>query len=353
MNPYIKYNDCSYSPNHCLVSILSINNGLEGSTILIKVSNQFYHFIMFLFYLIVLVVAQIENIEEAQAENIEEEQVNATQSQQHAEDELAIAQQMLLDSQEDIYGSMSAIINELKKQGVKSNDNPFIKILAPLLGVYDKGNPKQDKPNIMDTQTFAENIIKYQNSTFQKWSKNLIDFTPDDLLSFTLEKQEVLIEEIKAPTKIRGTYFVGAYQKKIKLVIKDKNNTLYKVENEEQIFEIEIKQPGEIKFIFSNKNPDPVQVTFAIDIHNSYNDYLAFSDLDPINQRIELMQINTRDIYVRSKLSQHHYNSGYETLNQAEDKLLIYSLVETISIIAITVWQVFYLKRILSNEKFI
>ena len=39
----------------------------------------------------------------------------------------------------------------------------------------------------MDTQTFAENIIKYQNSTFKKWSK-MIDFTPDDLLSFELEK---------------------------------------------------------------------------------------------------------------------------------------------------------------------
>ena len=49
---------------------------------------------------------------------------------------------MLLDSKEDIYGSMSAIIDELKKQGVKSNDNPFIKILGPLLGVYDKGDPK-------------------------------------------------------------------------------------------------------------------------------------------------------------------------------------------------------------------
>ena len=57
---------------------------------------------------------------------------------------------------------MFAIIDELKKQSVKSNDNTFIIISS----FAWSGNPKQGKPDVMYTQTFVENIIKYQNSTF-------------------------------------------------------------------------------------------------------------------------------------------------------------------------------------------
>jgi hypothetical protein len=44
---------------------------------------------------------------------------------------------------------------------------------------------------------------------------------------------------------------------------------------------------------------------------------------------------------------------GYETLESTHTKLLIFNLIETLAIVSITAWQVFYIKKILDNRRLI
>lgn len=77
-----------------------------------------------------------------------------------------------------------------------------MKILQPLFDSLEKQeqankneeanlNATDKQPFVLDTEKLVEEIRKYQNQTFKKWNKEMINFQPDDLMTFELESSEV------------------------------------------------------------------------------------------------------------------------------------------------------------------
>ncbi|CAD8109709.1 unnamed protein product [Paramecium sonneborni] len=219
---------------------------------------------------------------------------------------------------------------------------------------------QQDKPLTQDDE--FENVIKKVESDplMLLWDQLMNDFDPEDLLTFELQSgsTEILYETIAKPTTIRGAYFIPQFRldQKIDFYIKTSNNTLlYSKERvQEGIFKIDIPEKGEYKFIFTNKRTkEPLTITFAIDVHDSHQEFLKLVDLDPLNLRIERLSMAMRDNYFYDKMAAQQFEGGLREVQNANNKLLLFSLIEIIGIIAITGWQVFYLKRILSNQRII
>ncbi|CAD8193461.1 unnamed protein product [Paramecium pentaurelia] len=224
----------------------------------------------------------------------------------------------------------------------------------------ESNDDTQEKPAILVDP--VEDLLKKvdQDPLMLQWDQLMNDFDPEDLLTFELQSgaTEILCETIKKPTTIRGAYFIPQFRldQKIDFYIKTSNNTLlYSKERvQEGIFKIDIPEKGEYKFIFTNKRTkEPLTITFAIDVHDSHQEFLKLGDLDPLALRIERLSTAMRDNYFYDKMAAQQFEGGLREVQNANNKLLIFSLIEVIGIIAITGWQVFYLKRILSNQRII
>jgi len=59
------------------------------------------------------------------------------------------------------------------------------------------------------------------------------------------------------------------------------------------------------------------------------------------------------DVYYETKFSQLRQESGFNRLKTTHDRLLWFSLGETVLITAVTFWQVYYLKKVLDNRRLI
>ncbi|CAD8190384.1 unnamed protein product [Paramecium octaurelia] len=340
--------------------------------------------LIFLFLFASCLVLAQENIETSgddtsdnikKLEQQESEAINSTQEQnpQENSDQNNKASEKEEENQSIDSEELADIID-----GAEENMFELLEALKPLFGLRFGDKDRDNDGQVIEDQQEAENIDIQEKPAILvdpvedllkkveadplmlQWDQLMNDFDPEDLLTFELQSgaTEILCETIKKPTTIRGAYFIPQFKldQKIDFYIKTSNNTLiYSKERvQEGIFKIDIPEKGEYKFIFINKRTkDPLTITFAIDVHDSHQEFLKLGDLDPLALRIERLSTAMRDNYFYDKMAAQQFEGGLREVSKANAKLLLFSLIEVIGIIAITGWQVFYLKRILSNQRII
>ncbi|CAD8104428.1 unnamed protein product [Paramecium sonneborni] len=301
-------------------------------------------------------------IKQTQNQNDQENSNNRDKTNKKEEEKLSIDSEELADIIDD----------------AKENMFDLLEALRPLFGLRFGDKDRDSDGQVIEEESDQENDDAQEESVYQydqvedlikevesdplmmQWDQLMNDFDPEDLLTFELQSgaTEILCETIKKPTTIRGAYFIPQFRvdQKIDFHIKTSNNTLlYSKERvQEGIFKIDIPEKGEYKFIFTNKRTkEPLTITFAIDVHDSHQEFLKLADLDPLTLRIERLSMAMRDNYFYDKMAAQQFEGGLREVQNANNKLLLFSLIEVIGIIAITGWQVFYLKRILSNQRII
>ncbi|CAD8098500.1 unnamed protein product [Paramecium primaurelia] len=260
--------------------------------------------------------------------------------------------------------------NQNKNQTTKSNTykESQLKILNDLQPLF--GLRKQDQNGQVFNKKIALNLE--QSNQTQKgtgigsddeqliliWDQQLGNFEPEFTLTFDLPSGsiEIFYEDILQPTNIKGAFFISQIQReeRIDFFIKSSNNTLiYSKEKViEAIFNIDILEKGEYKFIFQNKRTKGTQtITFTLDVHDSVQEFLKIEDLDPLEQRIERIQMAMRDNYYFDKMTGQKFESNLREVQNSNENLFIFSIIEIVGMILITLWQVFYLKRIINNQR--
>ncbi|CAK89966.1 unnamed protein product (macronuclear) [Paramecium tetraurelia] len=314
----------------------------------------------------------IKKLEEQESEAINSTQDHIPQDNSNEQNKTnqKEEQKESIDSEE-----LADIIEEAEE-----NIIDLLEALRPLFGLRFGDQDRDSDGQVVEDQAEQDNDGEQQQSqsTTQEdpveqiaqqvqtdplmlqWDQLMIDFDPEDLLTFELQSgaTEILCETIKKATTIRGAYFIPQFRvdQKIDFYIKTSNNTLlYSKERvQEGIFKIDVPEKGEYKFIFTNKRTkEPLTITFAIDVHDSHQEFLKLADLDPLALRIERLSTAMRDNYFYDKMAAQQFEGGLREVENANNKLLLFSLIEVIGIIAITGWQVFYMKRILSNQRMI
>ncbi|CAD8158545.1 unnamed protein product [Paramecium octaurelia] len=193
----------------------------------------------------------------------------------------------------------------------------------------------------------------------QEWELMMQDFIPDDMIAFELKQGtiELLEEGIHHPTTIRGAYFISmATKEKINFLIKDPKGNIIssKAGKKEAVFSVNITEPGDYQFLFDNERGSSDQmVTFALDIHNATYEHIKHHDLDPLVKQIQHLQNGINDIMFETKFSQQRRESGYESMQTTHQRLFYFTILETLVIIAVSVWQVYYIKSIIDNRRLI
>ncbi|CAK91323.1 unnamed protein product (macronuclear) [Paramecium tetraurelia] len=254
-------------------------------------------------------------------------------------------------------------------KNLKETQLQIMNVLKPLFGLRTKDQNRDENGKVTNPNTTEDN--KPQNKTNKKTSKNkgndrfifqwdqkMGDFEPEFILSFDLDPGsiEVFYEEILKPTSIKGAFFIPQFkvEDKIDFFIKTSNNTLIysKEKVNEAIFNIDILEKGEYKFIFQNKRSKYSKtVTFTLDVHDSEQEFLKMADLDPLALRVERILMAMKDNYFFDKIAGQQFEGNLEEIQNSNSKLLLFSLIEILGVIFITIWQVFYLKRIVGNQR--
>ncbi|CAD8184109.1 unnamed protein product [Paramecium octaurelia] len=252
---------------------------------------------------------------------------------------------------------------------LKETQLQIMNVLKPLFGLRTKDQNRDENGKVTNASTTEDN--KPQNKTSKKASKNkgnerfifqwdqkMGDFEPEFILSFDLDPGsiEVFYEDILKPTSIKGAFFIPQFkvEDKIDFFIKTSNNTLIysKEKVNEAIFNIDILEKGEYKFIFQNKKSKYTKtVTFTLDVHDSEQEFLKMADLDPLALRVERIIMAMKDNYFFDKIAGQQFEGNLEEIQNSNYKLLLFSLIEILGVIFITIWQVFYLKRIVGNQR--
>jgi p24 family protein beta-1 len=227
-------------------------------------------------------------------------------------------------------------------------------IWAILLGmtIPSQGVPGHDP---LDVNAEEENL-----DLSREWDEHIQGFSPEDLLRFEIGAlgEEEFFEAIDiVPSIVRGAWFVStAESRDIDFTILDPSQIVLfeRKSRKEVIFSFEAKRQG--VYVFRFKNNRIMQghtITLALHCGNSSNTVLTSEHLSPVEQQLSTIQKSIKDFQLDSQFAQLRQETHYNTVAGANKNVFWFSLLESMGVVAVTAWQIYYIKKLLDNRRVI
>ncbi|CAD8151670.1 unnamed protein product [Paramecium pentaurelia] len=180
------------------------------------------------------------------------------------------------------------------------------------------------------------------------------DFIPDDIITFSLtaNQEDVLLENITEPTLIKGAYQVNHHKDVIDFSVKTPaGKTIYsKMATNKGNFTVQANEIGLYSIIFNNKKKTNQLLTYAVDVVKDKEDKIKSTDIDPLELDIDYIHNGLSELYYDHKFQQIRYESSTQQVKEANKKIYIFTVIETIFIVLVTIWQIWYIKRLYNKR---
>ena len=187
---------------------------------------------------------------------------------------------------------------------------------------------------------------------FEEWSQNMPDFVGQYMYSIPVKKrtQVEYYENItKVPCKFQGAFILDeaqSDQEKIEFKIISPNNTvIYQKTDVASIFSVEINEKGLYTLVFNNKflNRD---VRPSLVVNSGQNLVLERENLSETENKLEKIMAFLLKYDQDRKLTRGFIRRGNEELKKTNKFFYVFSCIESIVLIAVSIWQYFYLKHL-------
>lgn len=179
-------------------------------------------------------------------------------------------------------------------------------------------------------------------ATFLLSVNAFFEFQPDDLVTFDIESQstERFIENITNPTQIKGAYQVNQAREGIDFSVRNpKGRTIHSRMNmTSENFNVNASDIGLYEIVFNNRRKNKLTITYAVDVHQGVSDQVTSKDIDPVEQDLQQIQSNLMEVYYEHKFQQLKYDTQSEAIKEANKRIFVFTVVETIVIVAVTIW---------------
>jgi len=193
------------------------------------------------------------------------------------------------------------------------------------------------------------------------WEKHITDFVPADMITFEVpaRKTEIMYEDIvDTASTIKGAYFVSSSEDAdIDFTIIDPAQKLIfrRPGKNVGIFYFTPNATGTYTFVFNNRKwIGNKQVTFALNTGKGVNEDLVNPDqLTPMESQLREADRALRDIQTETRFAYKRQGTHYKTTEANHNKVFYVAVFESLAILAVTVWQVYYIKRLLDNRRII
>jgi hypothetical protein len=216
-------------------------------------------------------------------------------------------------------------------------------------------NPQSDDNNNESLDVSAEDESV---ELLKEWYEKMKGFVPENMVTFEIAArgQEEFYEVIDVlPSTIKGAWFLGSSNSKdVDFTIYDplQNVVFERKSKKEAFFSIEAKNQGAYIFAFkNNKVMTGHTITFTYNSGNSTNTILKTEHLTPVENNLIDIQKNIKDFQVDNQFAQLRQETHFKTVASANTNVFWFSLIESLGVIAVTAWQIYYIKKLLDNRR--
>lgn len=226
------------------------------------------------------------------------------------------------------------------------NKNYFqiiILILTLLLSsIFTQKNVTKNKEKDEESE-FIKNFYK-------EWNIRMVNYEAQYVYMIPLEKDKIsyFYENItEVPARIQGAVIIDEKGDDIVLFeIKDPfDNTIYQNQTHATIFNFTVETKGLYKIVFNNKFAGKkISPTFTM--NSGQNIFLQKKDIDEKEKTlIEVIQF-LKDIETQDKMKKSIQRKRLKEVRVNNRNFFIFSLIETIILVIISVWQYLYMKHL-------
>jgi len=216
-----------------------------------------------------------------------------------------------------------------------------------------------DAPVPLDSNQVEENGNDGpQSGLVDEWDKHMEGFVPELLLTFPLaaRSDEFFYEDLPPgpPVLIRGGFFAAASEvsSSVEMSIQDpKGNVIFEKNDEpEGLFHFIAHEPGTYTFIVSNhKWMEEKMVTFAVGKGNET--HLQTEHLETMEDHVKSIDKTLQDIQTESTYLWIRQKSHMKAVESIHVRVLAFCALEFMILLAISGFQVYYIKGLLSDRR--
>ena len=234
----------------------------------------------------------------------------------------------------------------------------MILLLAALFSFSSGKKVKRPMKDLNPGVPLEVNAEEEHVQQMQEWEETMKDFSPEDMITFEIpsrSEEEFFTVIDVVPTEIRGYWFLFSTSDKSMdfQITSPLNQVIFERKSaKEAIFTINVERSGLYTFTFkNNKVMTSHIVTFAYHSGNSTSAVLTSEHLSPVEKNLMLTARAVRDFQVDSQFAQLKQESHYQTVASANQNVFWFSLIESIGIVLVTAWQIYYIKNLLENRR--
>lgn len=233
------------------------------------------------------------------------------------------------------------------------------------LNVYaeDKVETKEEV-NGNETEYVAEDsfdeksnikIFIYKNtattSSFAtEWEQEMSNYDPDYvyMIPLNFKTKHTYFEDITTiPARIRGAFIVNE-EKKDNIdfeIIGPRSNVVYRNTTNECIFDLEVNDIGRYTILFNNRYlNEEVQITFTM--NTGQNPILKKDDLSFTDKKLDSLFTFIKRFNLESKLNRNLHRERYVKIAKTNKYFYTFSVIETLVLVCISVWQFYYMRQL-------
>jgi hypothetical protein len=209
--------------------------------------------------------------------------------------------------------------------------------------------------SIFTQKNVTKNKEKDEESEFIKnfykeWNIRMVNYEAQYVYMIPLEKDKIsyFYENItEVPARIQGAVIIDEKGDDIVLFeIKDPfDNTIYQNQTHATIFNFTVETKGLYKIVFNNKFAGKkISPTFTM--NSGQNIFLQKKDIDEKEKTlIEVIQF-LKDIETQDKMKKSIQRKRLKEVRVNNRNFFIFSMIETIILAIISVWQYLYMKHL-------
>ena len=231
-------------------------------------------------------------------------------------------------------------------------------LLAALLVSSSGKKLKKPMKNFNPAAPLVVDAEEEHVQQMREWEEIMKDFSPEDMITIEIpprsEEEFFTVIDI-VPTEIRGYWFLfSTLDKSMDFHITSPQNQVIFERNsaKEAIFSITAERSGIYTFNFKNtKVMSSHIVTFAYHSGNSTSSVLTSEHLTPVEKNLMWAERAVKDFQVDSQFTQLRQESHFKTVASANRNVFWFSLIESVGIVLVTAWQIYYIKNLLDNRR--
>ena len=191
-----------------------------------------------------------------------------------------------------------------------------------------------------------------------KFDSILANTTFEDVIQITLEKgeTETLFLDLESFNKIKMAVVVTDEEAKVNFVLSGPNargrtSVLYKVSNKNYLYyEYESLRKGEYMIEITNTASDLIELVFLLKQHdNKKKDIIDTEKIDKISMLLNTIDNNINQLRNKKKIEILKVNTHNEKIDQNNKYIVVYSVIEIITMIIVFFCQSYYISSIVSK----